>query len=209
MPPTQPDQPNLAPPDTPYDFIVNKEQSKSIINPLKFSLPKNRLIIAISGGLILLILIIIFVVILSNLTTPSTAQLVSIVQEQNELAQISATPAQSATSQSTQTFAITTNLSMLSQQQLFLAFLHQLGSNPSSSILTGLNNPKVNADLAAAQTDGTYDQTYISIAQSDLTNYQSSLKQAAASTKNLQEQKILQTAYNQAQLLIQQSQQHE
>lgn len=210
MPPQSPYGPDSPTPEPEkYDFIVNSDKPKPSIKLIKVTSLKSRLIVAAGGVVGLSILIWIFVAILSNASSAPTAQLIAITQEQNELARISVTPAQSAALNPTQTFAITTNLSMLSEQQAFLAFLHTLGTTPSAAVLAATRNPKTDAALTAAQTAGTYDQTYISITQSELTNYEHSLKQAFAGTKNTNERQLINTAYKQAELLMAQSTQSE
>ncbi|MGH7142107.1 MAG: hypothetical protein ACREF5_01365 [Candidatus Saccharimonadales bacterium] len=210
MPPQQNYEPAPpAPEPEQYDFIVDSNKHKPTINLIKVGSFKSRLIVAIGGAILLIIAIWVFISVLSNASTAPTAPLIAITQEQNELARISLTPAQSATEQPTQTFAITTNLSMQSEQQAFLAFLQTLGSTPSSSVQQATRNPKTDAALLAAQTDDTYDQTYISIAQSELTTYENTLKQTFANTKNTNERILLNTAYKQAELLMQQSTQTE
>ena len=78
---------------------------------------------------------------------------------------------------------------------------------PSSSILQATRDPKTDATLKSAQGNGNYDQTYISITQSELASYEHNLKQAFAATKIIKERQLLEGAYQQAQLLVQQSNQ--
>ena len=184
-----------------YDFIVNSDkqnQSKRLINVNNSSL-KSRLLIAGGGGLLLIIVFWIFLAILSNSSRSSTAPLISIAQQQNELARISLEAYQNASAQPTKNFAITANLSLLSEQQTLLAYLHSLGSIPSSTVLQASLSTKTDADLKAALISGTYDQTYISIAQFELSSYEHALQQAFANTKNLQEKQMLSTVYTQDQ----------
>jgi len=194
-----------------YDFIVNYDKQKQpnrliSVNNSSF---KTRLLIAGGGGLLLILFIWVFIALLSNSSNSPTAPLIGIAQAQNELARISLLASQNAVAQPTKTFAITTNLSLLSEQQAVLAYLHGLGSNPSSAVLQATLNISSDASLKVAQNTGSYDQTYISIAQSELSSYENALKQAFANTKNLKEQQLLSTAFTQAQLLMQQSSQTE
>ena len=212
MPSEHPDgqTPQQAGPEQ-YDFIVNYDknnQPKRLISVNNSSL-KARLLIAGGGGLLLIIFIWVFIALLSNASNSPTAPLIGIAQAQNELARISLEAVQNASTQPPKTFAIPTNLSLLSEQQAMLAYLHGLGSNPDGTVLLATKNTNSDASLKIAKTNGNYDQTYISIAQLELSAYEHTLQQAFANTKNIKEQQLLSTAYTQAQLLMQQSSQTE
>jgi len=212
MPPQQPygPTPPQAGPEQ-YDFIVNydkQKQPKRLVNVNNSSL-KNRLLVALGGGLLLILVAWILIALLSNSSQSPTAPLISIAQQQNELARVSLEAVQNASTQPTKNFAMTANLSLQSEQQTLLAFLHNLGSNPTSSVLQATLNTKTDSTLKAALNTGAYDQTYVSIARLELSSYEYALQQAFASTKNLQEKQLLSTIYTQAQLLMQQSSQTE
>ena len=212
MPPQQPygPPPSQTGPEQ-YDFIVNygKQKQPNRLVAINNSSFKSRLLLTGGGGLLLLILAWIVIALISGSSQNSSAPLVGIAQQQNELARISLEADQNASAQPTQIFAITTNLSLESEQRAVLAYLHSFGSTPSSSVLQASLNAKTDSVLKAAQITGTYDQTYISIAQSELTSYENALQQAFVSTKNLQEKQLLSTAFTQARLLMQQSSQTE
>ena len=210
MPPLQPDNPTAQiPPTNQYDFIVNagKRGPTTLLPTFNHSSLKTRLLVAGSGVLALIVLFWIFVALISGSSSNNTASLISLAQQQNEIARVSAESAQDAVLPPTQTFAITTSLSLLSEQRAFLAYLRSLGSVPSSSILQATRDPKTDATLKSAQGNGNYDQTYILITQSELASYEHNLKQAFAATKIIKERQLLEVAYQQAQLLVQQSNQ--
>jgi hypothetical protein len=165
--------------------------------------------VAGTGGLVLVVLFWVFIALISGSSKSNTTSLVALAQQQNEIARVSAESAQNAVLQPTQTFAITTSLSLLSEQRAFLAYLRSLGSVPTSSILQAAHNSKTDAALKLAQTNNNYDQTYIALTQSELTSYEYNLKQTLAGTKIIKARQLLETAYQQAQLLIQQSNQTE
>ncbi len=212
MPPQQPNgtAPSQTGPEQ-YDFIVNydkQRQSNRLIKVNNSSL-KNRLLITGGGALLLIVCAWIFIAFLSTSSHNPTAPLITLTQQQTELARVALEAEQNASIQPTKNFATTTNLSLLSEQHTFIAFLHGLGSSPSSTVLQALQNKQTDSTLQSALTAGTYDQTYISIAQDELNSYESALKLAFANTKNSKEQALLSTAYSQAQLLVQQSSQTE
>jgi hypothetical protein len=212
MPPLQPD--NLAPqapPTNQYDFIVNagKRGPVTILPSVNNSSLKTRLLVAGAGALVLIVLFWVFIALISSSSSSSTAPLISLAQQQNEIARVSTESAQDAVLPTTQTFAITTSLSLLSEQRAFLAYLRSLGSVPASSILQATRNSKTDATLKSALSNGNYDQAYIAITQSELASYEHNLKQVFADTKVVKERQLLQVAYQQAQLLVQQGNQTE
>ncbi len=212
MPPSQPYGPAPSEPKPEqYDFIVNygKHSHSNKLIALDNTSLKTRLLVTGIGGFVLIVIIWILVALLSSSTTSVSSPLTSIVKQQADIAQVSLAAGQTATEQPTQNFAITTDLSLLSEQNAFVTYLRSLGSKPSSNDLQATPNSKTEASLRAAQNAGVYDQTYIAIAQSQLTTYEHSLQQAFANTNNLKERQLLSSAYNQAQLLMQQSTQTE
>ena len=187
-----------------YDFIMNAGPNQ----PLRLygGNPANtRLFIVFGGAILALILIWIFLSLLSKATSINTTPILALAEQQNELSRISTDPSQRAFSQATQNFAITTELGLITDQQTFLSFLKKYGTNPSPQTLASTANPKTDNTLKEAQTTGSYDQTYLAIAQSQLNSYEQALKQAYATAKNSNEKKMLNIAYAHAQLLIQQS----
>jgi hypothetical protein len=212
MPPLQPygNTPAGPNPDN-YDFIVNygKHRHPNQLFSINNSSLKTRLMVAGAGGIFLIIIIWILVALITSSGGTATTPLVSITQQQNEMARVSLAASQVATEQPTQNFAITTELSLLTEQQAFINFLHGLGSSPSSSVLQATRNSGTDSTLLTAKNNGTYDQTYLTIAKSELTTYEHSLQQAYPKTSSMTERQLLSTAYNQAQLLLQQSNQTE
>jgi hypothetical protein len=212
MPPLQPDDSTAPiPPTNQYDFIVNAGKSgpSTLLPSVNNSSLKTRLLVAGTGVLVLIILFWVFMALISGSSNSNITPLISLAQQQNEIARVSAESAQDAVLQPTQTFAITTSLSLLSEQRSFLTYLRSLGSVPTSSILQATRNSKTDVTLKTSQGNGNYDQTYISITQSELASYEHNLKQAFAATKIVKERQLLEVAYQQAQLLVQQSNQNE
>jgi len=148
-----------------------------------------------------------FFSVLSKATSLDATPLIALAQRQNELVRISNEPTASAFSQSTKNFAATTQYGLLTDQQTLLSFLKKNGTTPSHDVLIAATNKKTDTSLAQAKTVGSYDQTYVTIAQSQLTAYEKALQQAYATAKNANEKQILKTAYSHADLLLQQSKQ--
>jgi hypothetical protein len=210
MPPQTDGSIQPPPPPEAYDFIVNYHKSSSPLRLFQFNNKplKTRLALALGGGLSLIIIISVLVALLSGNSTSGTSSLLSLIQQQSTIANLAASAAQNASLQPTQNFAMTTNLSVLSQQQSFINFLHNIGISASNNTQAA-NNQQLMAKLQNAQSNGSYDQTYISLAQAELNNYKNSLAQTFTTTNNLAEKQLLQNTYDQVKLLLQQSTQNE
>lgn len=193
--------PTVSGPSGQYDFIVNAGKGSSN-NWLVTAPLKTRIIVVAVGGLILLLILWIGIALLTSSAGGNVQNFTTLVQEQTELMRISQDPVNNATLQPTQNFAETTELSVTSDQQAFLAHLKALGSEPSKQILAAKQSSASDAQLAAAKQAGTYDQTYVAITQKSLTTYATGLQQAFQSTSNPKERQLLKSAYQHAQLLI-------
>ncbi|HVU59711.1 MAG TPA: hypothetical protein VHC98_02640 [Candidatus Saccharimonadales bacterium] len=218
MPPQQP-TPGYTPAPVPpvesgqYDFIMNYGKNHRSFGsglPTPGSAVSRALIFG--GGVLALIIIawLFFGVLLAKKPPVDAAAWIGIVQQQSELARISQDPVRQATGEPTQNFAETTRLTLLSDQQLLLTYLQQQGiKKPSNSVLAAKKNTQTDTDLQTAQTNGVYDQTYISVATDQLAAYEQALKQAFTSSKGAHGRQLLSDAYAHAQLLAQQSKQTE
>lgn len=198
---TPPPEPTSNPSGPNYDFIVNYNHH-SPNQWLATASFKSRILIVIGGMLGLLILVWIFVAILSAGGGGSVQNFTSLAAEQTELARISATPSKRAESDATQNLASTTRLTLLSDESNFVAYLSQIGSQPSDGVLAGNRSVQTDAELSSAQASGTYDQTYTSIATVQLTKYARDLKLAFNAARNNTERTLLNQAYDNVQLLL-------
>lgn len=184
-----------------YDFIMNAGNNRSNSWLVTASL-KTRIIVVSVGILILLLIIWIGIALFTASASGNVQNFTALAQEQAELMRISQDPVNNAASDTTQNFAQTTELSMTSDQKTFLTYLKALGSEPSPQVLAAQRSSRSDTQLAAAKQAGTYDQTYMAVAQKDLNTYATGLKRAFAATSNLEERKLLNNAYQHAQLLI-------
>lgn len=205
QPPTQgplfPQRPNQ------YDFIVSSGKNQSNSWLVTASL-KTRITVVVVGLVILLLIGWIGIALLNNSSNSNLQNIVILVEEQNELARISQDPITNAAQETTQNFAVTTRLSLMSDQQAFLSYLSSYSVKPSDQVLSARQSAQTDTSLTAAKANGTYDQTYVSIAQKQLNTYASGLKQAYTDASSAQEKQLLNNAYNHAQLLIKLAQQN-
>lgn len=184
-----------------YDFIMNAGNNHSN-NWLVTASLKTRIIVVAVGGLILLLIVWIGIALFTASASGNVQNFTALAQQQAELMRISLDPVHDARADTTRNFAQTAELSLASDQRTFLAYLKTIGSEPSKQLLAAKHSNQSDTQLASAKQAGTYDQTYLSIAQKDLDAYALELKQAFDATSNPKERQLLNNAYKHAQLLI-------
>jgi len=201
MPPQQ--IPNVSAPSSgnQYDFIVNYNHRPGSNWLLQSSL-KTRIIIFSGGLLVLLLLAWIFIALLSANSGTSATSLTALAQEQAELARVANSPQQNTNLDATLNLASTVRLSMLSDEQTFVNYLTSINAGPSSDTLAQDMNAQTDAQLSSAKTNGTFDQTYTTVTNQELTTYANNLKKAFNATSNPSERQLLNNAYQNAQLLV-------
>jgi len=207
----QPQQPTATPPPTSsdqYDFIRQYGHQPSGAGGKNASLI-GRILIVSGGAVVLIVLAVVFIKILSAPKDPTVQLLTTIAQQQNELARVAAEPTSNASAQPTLDFAETTALSLQSDQQALIALLAAASKTPDAAILSATQSTITDNALTAAKTNGTYDSTFVDIAQKQLTTYQQTLQQAYKAAQSDKEKQWLAIADNHAQLLLQMSKQTE
>lgn len=193
--PAKPDKPKLfgGGPKAPGITGGNKSSSTAI-----------KLVAILGGIFLLMILLVVGMKILGvgakGLDKPV---MLAIAQDQTEILHISQTSIQNLVSDSTKNFAYTAQLSVQSQQSEFLAYLGKHGYKPKDKVLALKQTKATDDQLTAAQQASTFDSTYQSVMQTQLTTYRNDLsaayKAAPSSAKPL-----LSKYYDAAALLLKQ-----
>jgi hypothetical protein len=207
MQPNNPYQPVPPPQPHEYDFLVNSQKPPK----RSFSLPGNsskpiRIAIVVGG---LLILIIVFSVIKSALSGGGNTQaLITVGQDQQQIIHIttSITQGDQQTSLSTtnQNFAVTANASLTSAQTQLVAYMKTNGHKVSAKTLGLRVSANTDEQLKTAIANTTYDSTFQSVMQTQLSNYEQALRAAYKQTSGPKGRKLLTDQFNGAQLLLQQ-----
>ena len=199
MPPQNYGQSGSNAPD-PYNFILNPGQ-KRLGGPLLSGSNTSRLLIALAGAFLLIIVAWVFLSIVRRTVHADTADLITIVQKQTELARISDESRDMANNQSTRNFATTTDLNLLTEQQFFIAYLSKAGVKITSTQLHGAQSDQTDQQLKNGQINGNFDQVYVDIAKQQLASYERSLSETFKIAQLNSEKKLLQRAYDEAQML--------
>jgi len=201
----QPDQPyGPPPPPAPnYDFILNPEkQPKQSLHGKFMGNSFLVKIAAIAGGAVLFMVVAAVVVNLFFNNKASIDNLVPVVQAEQEIVRLS--EAGDAAEQATKNATVTTQFSVQSQQQQWLALLKKNGRAMPAEELALKKNTATDKKLASAEQNGTYDTVYAGVMRDQLTAYITLLKNTYANNENKTIRELLKTHYSEAQLLLQQ-----
>jgi hypothetical protein len=199
MQPIDPKQQQAPQPN--YNFIINPAsiRPKSPLLKLK-SMSKPMMIVA---GLIVILLIVIAMSLFGGRSGSSA--LVTVTQRQQALINIAnVASAQTTASNSTQASAVTIKATVGSAQNMIISYsrVHKLSVNVS--VKKQNINVNTSSALAAASSAGTFDSTYKTLINNDLTAYSNELKLAYAESKDTTLKTMLNDDYASTQLLIKQ-----
>ena len=184
-----------------YDFIMNPNnpQAKPLI-PVASGSKKNRIIAVAAGAVFLLIIGGIFFNFLSNAGKADTEALIRAAKQQQELIRIADIGIEKSRGQQAKNLAVTTKLSLASEQDDMQNAIKAAGLNPKK-VLTGSANAQTTQQLTTAEQNNRFDEEFIKVMTESLTSYQRSVKAAydGATSKKLKE--ALATQYKSANAL--------
>ena len=190
-----------------YDFIMEYQYQHQHPRLTAPSSMRSRILIVVGGFILLLIVLLLFMAILKRPTGVNGVALLPIAQEQTELARVAQAAVPQSQQPSTQDFAQTASLSLTTDQQAFVAYMGQHGFTASQTKLAATRSTATDSTLTQAETTGSYDSTFLGIAQAQLATYTQTIKRQYDSTTSTSERQLLQSAYAHAQLLTAMSKQ--
>jgi hypothetical protein len=167
-------QPNKQPD---YDFIMNHPGAprKSMLSG---NSTKQRALIVAVGVLILIILAVVVSNVLSSAGKVQKQRLFELAQTQTEIIRLTSVADSKATTQTTRTLAATTRLTVESSRQEVLSALSARGMKKIKDKELALGrNTKSDTLLNEAIPNNRFDETYKSLLQTQLTDYQKLLNQ--------------------------------
>jgi hypothetical protein len=159
-----------------YDFILNPQQA-----PKKSLLPsgkQGRIMVVAGGAAVLLIIALLLGSILSSAGKENVENLVIAAKQQNELIRVAEIGSSKARGQAAKNIAITTKLSLQSQQAAMLDALKTQGRKLTPKDLAASQNPKTDQLLTQAEQSNKFDEVFIDTMQTSLTNYQKAVQKA-------------------------------
>jgi hypothetical protein len=178
--PAYPPQPAQNPgPQHDYSFITDpgKPPRKSLLPGASSLLGRVLLVV---GGL--LVLVIIFVIVRGALTGGSSVPaFVGIAQEQEELIHLTdGADKENSLNEVNQNFAITARLSLTSAQSELIQYMSKNGTTINAKDLGIKISATTDQKLTSAATNNTYNETFKTIMQTKLTEYQKDMQQLYA-----------------------------
>lgn len=190
-----------------YDFFMNPENA-----PKRSLLPSapggdssfGKRIVVILGGAVLLLIVGVVISSLLSGGGGNTSRLLTVAEDQTELVRVATLGTTSATATTTQNFSQSCALSIQSAQLQLTSFISSHGGGkPSSKTLALKQNSATDTALSNATASSSFDATYTSIMQTQLSAYKNDLNTAYKNANNSSEKQLLSSDYNDAQLLVQ------
>lgn len=190
----------------PYDFIMNPGAAP-VKKPLGLG-GKNSFFVKIgmiAGGAIVFMIVAAMVV--NSLTgdKTNTTDLQTLAATQTEIARVASKGTSGSSSTvSVRSFAVSTQLSMLTQQHATINFLATKNVKMNTKKLSAAVNGQTDTKLQAASSSSTFDTVFVGVMKEQLANYLANLETYFKNATNNDVKAMLQTDFKQTQLLQQQ-----
>jgi hypothetical protein len=187
--------------ENPYQFIVDTDHNKKKPLVPRGDSKRARIFIVVGGALLLLVAGIIVAALISNAANAGKADLLKVAQKQAELVRISELGMTRAQGSSAKNLATTVNLSLQSDQATLIASLKSAGVKVSLKELALGKNPKTDTALTTAEQANKFDEVFTETIQTQLLDYQKSLKTAYDKASSTKLKQTLSDQFNTAGLL--------
>ncbi len=171
-PPIQPTNQN------PYEFITNPSQTAKRKFLLGSNTQKSRILIIITGILILISVAVLAISLINNIGTNSADTYQALAQEQTELIRIADIGVSKATQSDAKNLATTTKLTLVSQQPTIFDLAKKAGVKTDAKSLALGKNPETDSLLTSAEQNNKFDEVFTKTLQTNLKKYQQNLKKA-------------------------------
>lgn len=172
-----------------YDFILNTNHKpkRSLLPSVNST--QSRIMIAIGGAFVLIVVAVLAFSILSGAGNEAKAQLLKSAQQQTEIIRISQQGIDRAKGAAAKNLAVTTNLSLQSDQAALLTSLKTQGLKPSPKDLALGKKQTTDTTLTNAEQSNNFDSVFIETIRKELLAYQKTLQIAyeATSSKSLKD----------------------
>jgi flagellar basal body-associated protein FliL len=159
-----------------YDFIFKPPGGKKSLLP--GGSKKTRIIIVAVGAAILLMMALVLSSILSSPRKQAVENLVVAAKQQNDLIRLSEVGVQKARGQQARNIAVTTKLSLQSQQGDLLAAIKSQKRKLDNKELNASRDTKADQLLTAAEQNNRFDEVFIEVMELKLKEYQRTVKTA-------------------------------
>jgi hypothetical protein len=200
----EPPQPAATPPGN-FDFIVNPEKPNKpglIGGKLAGNSFITKIIVLVGGAVALIIVLAVAVNIFFGDKT-NTETFVGLVQRQQEIVRLSAI-GNKATNQEIRNAAINTDVSVISHQLQWMAFLAEHDRVVAPQELSLKKDATIDTRLKTAQETSTFDTTYAATMRTQLEEYATTLRKTYDGVAKKTTRTLLSDQYSDVQLLLEQ-----
>lgn len=188
-------------PQNPYQFIVDTDHTKKKAVLSSGGSKQSRILIVLGGAVILLIIGVVVMMLISSASNAGKVDLLKAAQQQTELIRVSKIGIDRAQSTTAKNLATTTNVSLQSDQASLVASIKASGVKLSTAELALGKNPKTDVTLTSAEQANNFDEVFTQTLQTQLIEYQKTLKIAYDKTESKTLRQTLSDQYNSAGLL--------
>lgn len=195
--------------DNQYDFITDSSPGglKKVKNPLPFGggggkNAKMKLVLIAGGALALVLLGALVFSFLANRGPDNKQQLLKVAQQQNELIRISDLAIKEARGTQARNLAMTTKLSLRSDQSSLTSALKAQKVKVGSKELKAGQNKETDAKMTEAMQNNRFDEVYLEFIQEALVNYQKDLNTAYKTTESAKLKETIKIQYQNASIII-------
>lgn len=195
IPPAPPPLQPMSGQSNPYDFITNSanKPKKSLLSG---GGSKTRRIIIVGVGAVVLLMV--GLIVASLLRSGGASQKIdylSLVQQQAELIRISEIGVSKSRQSTAKNLAITTSLSLASQQTETLELAKKAGASTDPKTLALSKNAKTDELLTSADQSNQFDQTFIETLKAALEKYRTLLRKIYQNTAGASAKQTLSEHY--------------
>lgn len=201
--PTPP--PILSPQNNdPFAFMMDNKPAgkKPVWGGFNKSSLRQRIMIVVGGVVILIILVSVGLSWLNRSRSAGLNDLVATAKKQSEIIRIAALGEKSSHDSRLVNLAITTRLSLVSQQTQLLVLIKARGSKLNSSSLAAIKNKSLEDSLASAAKNNSFDQNFETTLKDELGQYQTLLSTAFKLNSGPKTRAALQLAFKSSSDLI-------
>ncbi len=188
----------------PYHFIMNPptaaKKGKLPLPPT--SSKRGRILVVAALALVAVIVISIMFSVFNSLSQESTNELIELAQRQQEIMRIADLGTKKARTQEAQSLAVTTKLTISSDQQQILTRLNKSKVKVKPSELNLRASSKTDALLTQAEQNNKFDDAFTETIQTQLKSYKQALKKAYDGNSSKSARSMLTTQYNNADKLL-------
>lgn len=186
-----------------YDFIMKPNTPKKSGNPFGAGSSKqSRIMVVIIGIVGFILLSMIASYILTRASKQTTARMVSIAQEQQELMRIADIGTSKARTSAAKDFAVNVRLSIDTSQKEILALLKKRGHKLNIQLLSKKKNAKTDQLLNEAFLTNRFDDTFSETVRGQLLAYRQRLQETYKGSTNKTEKEVLAKNFKDVSILL-------